>query len=123
MECIRGSHRWGKGFRPMRFDGTRLYAKDDFETMPDINAMRAQLDVATWSVAPGDAIAFSFRTVHGAPANHSPVPRRIFSARWVGDDAVYAERAGRGSPPITDLALRDGEPFDDPRFPVVYRTP
>jgi ectoine hydroxylase-related dioxygenase (phytanoyl-CoA dioxygenase family) len=123
MECIRGSHRWGKGFRPMRFDGTRLYAKDDFETMPDINAMRAQLDVATWSVAPGDAIAFSFRTVHGAPANHSPVPRRIFSARWVGDDAVYAERAGRGSPPITDLALRDGEPFDDPRFPVVFRTP
>ena len=123
MECIRGSHRWGKGFRPMRFDGTRLYAKDDFEAMPDINAMRGQLDVATWSVAPGDAIAFSFRTVHGAPANHSPVPRRIFSARWVGDDAVYAERAGRGSPPITDLALRDGEPFDDPRFPVVYRTP
>lgn len=122
MESIRGSHRWGKGFRPMRFDGTRLYAKDDFETMPDINAMRAQLDVATWSVAPGDAIAFSFRTVHGAPANHSSVPRRIFSARWVGDDAVYAERAGRGSPPITGLALRDGDPFDDPRFPVIYRT-
>jgi ectoine hydroxylase-related dioxygenase (phytanoyl-CoA dioxygenase family) len=122
MECVRGSHRWGKGFRPMRFDGTRLYAEDSFEVMPDIDAMRDQLDVATWDVAAGDAIAFSFRTVHGAPANHSAVPRRIFSARWVGDDAVYVQRAGRGSPPITGLTLRDGDPLDDPLFPVVYRS-
>jgi ectoine hydroxylase-related dioxygenase (phytanoyl-CoA dioxygenase family) len=123
MECIRGSHRWGRDFRPMRFDGSRLYPQDSFEAMPDIEALRDTLDVATWDVAPGDAIAFSFRTVHGAPANHTQVPRRIFSARWVGDDAVYAQRAGRGSPPITGLTLRDGDPFDDPQFPVVYRTP
>ena len=121
MECVRGSHRWGKDFRPMRFNGTRLYETDDFETMPDIEAQRAELDIAGWAMEPGDAIAFNFRTVHGAPANRSPVPRRVFSARWVGDDAVWAERAGKGSPPITGLGLRDGDPFDAPIFPVVWR--
>lgn len=122
MECISGSHRWGKGFRPMRFDGTRLYENDDFEVMPDIEAMRGQLDIAGWDMEPGDAIAFSFRTVHGAPANRSPRARRVFSARWVGDDVVFAKRAGRTSPPFPDLRLEDGEPLDTPLFPVVYRS-
>jgi ectoine hydroxylase-related dioxygenase (phytanoyl-CoA dioxygenase family) len=121
MECVRGSHKWSKGFRPMRFDGTRLYQNDDFEVMPDIEALRPQLDIAAWDMEPGDAIAFNFRTVHGAPGNHSPAMRRVFSARWVGDDAVFAERAGKGSPPITGLGLRDGDPFDAPIFPVVFR--
>jgi ectoine hydroxylase-related dioxygenase (phytanoyl-CoA dioxygenase family) len=120
MESISGSHRWGKGFRPMRFDGTRLYENDDFEVMPDINAMRDQLEIAGWDMQPGDAIAFSFRTVHGAPANRSPLQRRVFSARWVGDDAVFAQRAGRTSPPFPGLTLTDGAPFDAPLFPVVY---
>lgn len=121
MECVRGSHRWGKGFRPMRFDGTRLYEHDDFETMPDIEAMRTELDIAGCDMQPGDAIAFNFRTVHGAPGNQSPRMRRVFSARWVGDDAVYAERSGKGSPPFTGLTMKNGDPFDAPIFPVVYR--
>lgn len=123
MECVRGSHRWGKGFRPMRFDGTRLYEHDDFETMPDIEAQRSELDIAGWDMQPGDAIAFNFRTVHGAPANQSPRMRRVFSARWVGDNAVYAERGSDGSPPFAGLTMAHGEPFDAPIFPVVWREP
>ena len=122
MACVRGSHRWGRGFRPMRFDGTRLYERDDYEAMPDIDSMRDSLDIATWDVEPGDAIAFDFRTVHGAPANTSARPRRVFSARWVGDDAVYVDRGGKGSPPLTGLGLADGEPLHGPRFPVVFST-
>jgi ectoine hydroxylase-related dioxygenase (phytanoyl-CoA dioxygenase family) len=121
LECVRGSHRWGKDFRPMRFNGTRLYENDNYEVMPDIAAARDQFDIVSWEMRPGDAVAFNFRTVHGAPANHSAVVRRVFSARWVGDDAVWAERAGKGSPPITGLGLRDGDPFDAPIFPVVWR--
>ncbi|CAN5855224.1 phytanoyl-CoA dioxygenase family protein [soil metagenome] len=122
MECIRGSHLWGRGFRPMRFDGSKLYEKDDFEPMPDIAAMRDTLDIAAWDVEPGDAIAFHFRTVHGAPGNSTPRMRRVFSARWVGDDAVFAQRSGRTSPPFTGLGLADGAPLDAPIFPVVHRT-
>lgn len=121
MECVRGSHRWGQDFRPMRFDGTRLYENDNYDALPDIDAAREQFDIAGWDMEPGDVIAFNFRTVHGAPGNRSPVARRVFSARWVGDDAVYADRGGKGSPPIQGLSMRDGDPFDDPMFPVVWR--
>ncbi len=122
MECVAGSHRWGKAFRPTRFDGTALYQHDAFEAMPDIDAQRGELTILAWDMAPGDAIAFSFRTVHGAPANRSATPRRVFSSRWVGDDAVFADRGGRTSPPFPGLRLRHGEPLDAPEFPVVYRS-
>ena len=120
MECVAGSHRWGKGYRPTRFDGTPLYAKDDFESIPDIDGQRANLRILGWDMQPGDAIAFSFMTVHGAPANRSRTVRRAFSSRWLGDDTRYARRAGKTSPPFPDLALDDGAPLDIPLFPMVY---
>ena len=121
MECVRGSHRWGQDFRPMRFDGTRLYENDNYAALPDIDAARDQFDIAGWDMEPGDVIAFNFRTVHGAPGNRSQIARRVFSARWVGDDAVYADRGGKGSRPIKGLTMKHGDPFDDPMFPVVWR--
>lgn len=121
MECVAGSHRWGRDFSPTRFDGTPLYAQDRFEPIPDIEAERGRHTLLGWPMAPGDAIAFSFRTVHGAPANRSAVPRRVFSARWVGDDAVFADRGGRTSPPFPGLGLKHGDPLDLPEFPVVWR--
>jgi ectoine hydroxylase-related dioxygenase (phytanoyl-CoA dioxygenase family) len=120
-EYVAGSHRWGQDFRPTRFDGTPLYAQDDFETLPDIEARRAELTIVGEAVQPGDALAFHFRTVHGAPANRSTARRRAFSARWVGDDATFADRGGKTSPPFPDLKLRHGDPLDAPEFPVVYR--
>ena len=120
MECVAGSHRWGRGFRPTRFDGTPLYAHDDFEQVPDIEAKRGELAIVGWDMEPGDAIAFSFRTVHGAPANRSARTRRAFSSRWVGDDAVFVERGGKTSPPFPDLKLKPGEPLVSPEFPLIY---
>src|ERR1700732_1071516 len=40
LECVAGSHRWNaSGYRPKRFDGTPLYANDDFEEdVPDIDS-------------------------------------------------------------------------------------
>jgi len=120
MECIAGSHRWGKDFRPTRFDGTALYAKDDFEPIPDIDSHRGDYRIVGWDMEPGDAIAFNYRTVHGAPANRSERSRRVFSSRWVGDDAVFVDRGGKTSPPFPDLKLRHGDPIYGPEFPLVY---
>lgn len=121
MECVAGSHLQGKGFRPTRFDGTPLYSKDEFEPMPNIDAHRDAYHIVGWDMEPGDAIAFTYRTVHGAPANVSNRPRRVFSSRWLGDDTVFAERGGKTSPPFPDLKLKHGEPLDVPEFPLVHR--
>ena len=73
---------------------------------------------------PGDAVAFSFLTLHGAPGNVSEtVRRRAFSARFVGDDAVFRDLGGLGSPPFRDIALADGAPLAGPEFPVVFPPP
>jgi ectoine hydroxylase-related dioxygenase (phytanoyl-CoA dioxygenase family) len=122
LECVAGSHRWSAaGFRPRRFDGTPLYAEDDFQAIPDIEAQRDRLGIRAWELEPGDAVAFHFRTIHGAPANRSTVPRRLFSARWMGSDARFVRRKGRTSPPFPGLALEDGSRLDVPEFPVAYR--
>ena len=122
IEYVAGSHLWGKDYRPKRFDGSDLYPGDSAEEMPDIGGLRDELEIVGWAMEPGDAVAFTFLTVHGAPANTSPrLRRRVFSARWVGDDAVFADRGAPTSPPFPDLALEDGEALDDPEFPLVYR--
>jgi ectoine hydroxylase-related dioxygenase (phytanoyl-CoA dioxygenase family) len=122
LECIAGSHRWNRaGFQPLRFDGTPLYPDGGFEKLPDLDARRAELRIHGWALEPGDAVAFSFRTLHGAPANVSATVRRVFSHRWVGADAHFVRRGAAGSPPFPHLTLADGAPFDAPEFPVVYQ--
>ena len=121
IEYVAGSHKWGKSFRPMRFDGSALFPDDDSDPVPDIDGNRGDYDIRGWAVEPGDAVVFDFRTLHGAPANDSPIRRRVISLRWVGDDAKFVKRTGPTSPAFPDLDYNHGDPFDGPDFPVIYR--
>lgn len=122
IEYVAGSHRWSRDFRPQRFDGSALYTGDEAEAVPDVETERARgnVEVVGWAMQPGDAVAFDFRCLHGAPANHTTNRRRAVSFRWVGDDARFARRKGRTSPPFPHLAFEDGDPFEGPDFPVVW---
>jgi ectoine hydroxylase-related dioxygenase (phytanoyl-CoA dioxygenase family) len=121
LECVAGSHLWGI-HKPKRFDGTDLYENDATVEMPDIDNHRDEYRILAWAMEPGDAVAFDFRTIHGASANKTRANRRrVFSARWVGDDAVFADRKGKGSPPFRHLTLKDGEKLDGPDFPIAYQ--
>ncbi len=120
LEFIAGSHKWGKSYRPQRFDGTPLNADDGLEELPDIEADRAAFDIIGWAVSPGDAIAFDYRTVHGAPANPNGDQRRAFSLRLVGDDARFARRPGlTTSPPFPKVTLQDGDRLRGEDFPIL----
>lgn len=119
-EFVAGSHAWGRWFRPERFNRTPLFADDGMEPVPDIDAEREKYRILGWDLEPGDAVAFHFMTLHGAPANRSRQRRRrAVSTRWIGDDAVFAARKGVTSPPFRGLALKPGEPMDAPEFPLV----
>lgn len=121
LEFVAGSHAWGKYFAPERFNKAPLYETSDFEPLPDIDGHRGDFDIVGWALEPGDAVAFSFRTLHGAPPNRSlDRRRRAFSSRWVGDDARFAERPGMTSPPFPDVTLRQGDEMDAPEFPLVW---
>ena len=121
LRCVAGSHAWEQSHRPKRFDGSDLYDGDESEEIPDIDANPDRYEILAWPLEPGDAVAFDFRTVHGAAANTgSGTRRRVFSARWVGDDAVFVDREGKGSPPFPHLTLASGEPLTGPDFPVAW---
>ncbi len=124
VEFILGSHRWGRWFTPTKFVGVDYERSDqDYETMPDIEAERDRHEIVAFELAPGDCVAFHFRTVHGAPGNASPdTRRRAISFRWTGDDARFALRQGEMSPPFPDFAecsLSPGDPLDSALFPVI----
>jgi len=121
LEFVGGSHKWGKFFRPERFNKTALNDNDGLEPVPDIERHRGGYNILGWELEPGDAVAFNYRTLHGAPANTSKVEqRRAFSLRLLGDDARFARREGRvTSPPFRGVALKHGDAMDAPEFPLL----
>jgi ectoine hydroxylase-related dioxygenase (phytanoyl-CoA dioxygenase family) len=122
VEFVAGSHRWGRWFRPRKFSGVAYdHQSDALEDMPDIDAHRSDYRLLSWDVELGDAIAFTFLTIHGAPGNPTSGRRRAFASRWLGDDAVYAQRPGEISPPFPglDQRLKPGEPMAAEEFPLV----
>ena len=123
LEFVSGSHLWGKSFRPQRFNGDPLNEKDGLEDIPDIDANRENYDIIGWDLMPGDAVAFDYRIVHGAPANNSlNKQRRAFSLRLVGDDTRFVRRENIiTSPPFDEVKLQHGDPLAGDEFPLLYQ--
>lgn len=124
LSFIVGSHRRNKRFIPRRFADQSEYVDvaRDFVHLPSADELGNEPTI-TCPVQPGDAIAFHFRTLHCAPgtAGHNVKRRRAVSFRYVGDDARFATRPWRTSPPLEGNGLQPGDVLNDPRFPVVAR--
>lgn len=123
LRCIAGSHRWPKMVLPVRWLAeTSFYAgENDYLPVPDPDREPERYRVLEWPMQPGDAVAFHYRTVHGARGNLSDRRRRALSLRWVGDDARYVTRPGRTSPPFPGHGMQDGERLREDWFPVIWR--
>jgi len=121
LRLIAGSHRWEQQVRPVRWlDSSDFYtATQEYRSVPDPDS-EPEHRVLEWDMQPGDAIAFDFRTVHGARGNTEATRRRVLSLRWVGDDVRYAERPGRTSPPYPGHSMQPGQRLREDWFPVVW---
>ncbi len=120
VEYIKGSHRWGEKFRPASFGNNNQYT-EDLPEVPDIEAMRAQIDTIQFELEPGDCTVHHGLTVHCAPGNlSSERRRRAHTSRWVGDDVVFHPRDGlQEMPPMPDI--QPGDVLDSELWPVIYR--
>ncbi len=119
-EFIIGSHNWNKQFLPTKFFGHNYEQKDkEFENIPNIEENRNKYEISSWKLNIGDAVAFNFATIHGAPENNSNNRRRAFSVRFTGDDSTYIKRKGEMSPPFPELNLKNGDSLDCKTFPVL----
>ncbi len=122
LRCVAGSHRWPKLVLPVRWlSDESFYADSDaYIPVPDPDAAPDRYRVLEWEMQPGDAVAFHFRTLHGARGNFTTERRRAFSLRFVGDDAVYGTRPGRTSPPFPGHDMMPGQRLREDWFPVVW---
>ncbi len=121
VRIIAGSHRWEKLVLPTRWlSNEDFYAgSDDYLPVPDPDAEPDKFNVLEWAMEPGDAVAFHYRTVHGARGNLSVNRRRAFSMRVVGNDARYVSRPGPTSPPFPGHGMSDGQVLREDWFPFL----
>ncbi len=119
LRCVAGSHLWHQPVLPTRWLAeTSFYPdKDTYQPVPDPDS--DGMDIREWNMEPGDAVAFNFMTLHGAHGNETPMRRRAFSLRLVGDDARYVSRPGRTSPPFPNHGMQDGDRLREDWFPVL----
>ncbi len=120
LRCVAGSHRWDKEVLPTRWLAeTDFYpASDEYLPVPDPDA--EGMTIVEFAMEPGDAVAFDYRTLHGARGNDSTTRRRAFSLRLIGDDARYVERAGPTSPPFPGHDMVAGQKLREDWFPTIF---
>lgn len=122
VQYVKGSHQGSQLYRPERFNGDALIENDTREAVPDIANNPDQFTILGWDVKPGDAIAFDFRTLHGAAGNNATTRRRAISFRLVGDDARISAEPAKCSPAFPDLDIPLGAALSGHDFPVLYQT-
>jgi hypothetical protein len=123
LEFVRGSHR-GTLYNGSAFaaddDTAPLYGHSRLPRLPDIEADRANWDIVSWDVAPGDLIFFHLGVLHGGAGTEPGMRRRTVSLRFLGPDVVYdgRPRDEKGAQEGNDVALsgiyaglRHGDPF------------
>jgi ectoine hydroxylase-related dioxygenase (phytanoyl-CoA dioxygenase family) len=121
LRFVAGSH-LGPWLMPRSFMDrqARWFPEGSLADLPDIDADPAAFPILGWALEPGDVVAFHMLTLHAAAG--SATRRRVFSARYVGDDVVHAPRAWETSPEFPGLEdeLPVGAPLDHPLFPMVW---
>ncbi len=120
LKSLAGSHKLNKEVRPTSWSNNENFYEDSgvFMDLPDTN----EFELKEWRTEPGDAIAFNFKTVHGANANLTNKISRTLSFRLLGDDAVYKQRSGRTSPSFPDINQKDGERLREDWFPTLVNS-
>ena len=99
------------------FGDEEAFFEGDYMPVPDPEA--EGMPIVEYEMEPGDAVAFHFRTLHGARGNQSDTRRRAFSLRLVGDDARYVTRPGPTSPPFPGHGMVAGQKLREDWFPML----
>ncbi|WP_454784361.1 phytanoyl-CoA dioxygenase family protein [Legionella sp. WA2024007413] len=124
LEFIAGSH-LGPWFMPRSFmdSQAKWFPEGSLAELPDIDSKREDYPIIGWEITPGDVVCFHMLTLHAAGGVGSQ-KRRVFSVRFLGDDAIHAPRKWATSPDFPGLSeqLPEGAQMDHPLFPVVWES-
>lgn len=98
----------------------KWFSEGSLADLPKMTLAENAARVIGWALQPGDMVAFHMLTLHAAAG--SATRRRVFSARYLGDDMVHAPRAWRTSPEFAGLreTLAASAPMQHELFPQVW---
>ena len=126
LEFIPGSHHWGKKYHPFITDQLGAFVKylkpedPQYDEMPDFEADRDKYEIKSWSLEPGDMLAFDGFIVHSAKGNQTSTRRRRgYAVRFATDGATYDPNQGVANW-LEDESLEPGASFESTKFPVIY---
>jgi ectoine hydroxylase-related dioxygenase (phytanoyl-CoA dioxygenase family) len=123
LELIAGSH-VGPWLMPRSFMDAQAkwFPEGTLEDLPNIEAARADFPILSWSLEPGDAVCFHMLTLHATRGVTGEARRRVFSVRFLGDDARHAPRRWKTSPEFPGLTneLGAGAPMNHSLFPLLW---
>ena len=102
----------------------------DFSTksqdeVPDIDADPDSFGVVSWAMETGDCVVFNGRTMHGGSGKlDSDAPLRVFTSKWLGDDAHVVFRDVGMDPDhsaiMTEYGLAPGDRPGTDLYPRVW---
>lgn len=123
LELVAGSH-LGPWLMPRSFMDAQAkwFPEGTLADLPNIDAKRDDFPIIGWDLQPGDAVCFHMLTLHGTRGVTGPQRRRVFSARFLGDDIRHAPRRWKTSPEFPRLTeqLPAGAPMDHALFPLLW---
>lgn len=123
MKFAKGSHLWGKIFKPVMIgNGQDAKGAAEFDgPAPDIDSDPDKYNVELYEMDRGDALFFHSATLHGGEPNRSPgTRRRALSLRYAGNSATWEPRDYVPSRPDTPT-LTPGGSLDGEDYPVIWR--
>ncbi len=130
MGYVRGSHLWGRTFKPSDFvtdTGTFPEVEGvDLAGLEELGPITADThDLVFFDARPGDVIVHHWATVHGSAGNVSATRRRrAASVRYAPEGCVFYRRPSSPEPFRNTLDLVDGDALElSDRFPVVWPRP
>lgn len=120
LRVVPGSH-LGTIYAPVEFSATSATIErgDALEPVPDVDD--AGLEVWSWDLAAGDAIALDSRALHATGRGALDRPFRRFSTRWASPQIRYRNRP-TGTATFWDVLapeLRDGDAIVGEVFPLI----
>jgi ectoine hydroxylase-related dioxygenase (phytanoyl-CoA dioxygenase family) len=122
LRFVAGSHA-GTWYMPRTFRDhqAKWFPEGSLAELPPIDQQPDQHRQLAWALQPGDVVAFHMLTLHASGGVGATQRRRVFSARYLGDDMRHAVRPWRTSPPFSGLSerLADGAELADDLFPLV----
>lgn len=135
LAFVPGSHRGGTVWDQPDFGTLNPDAKSDIDRsdfsgiaeadIPDIDADRDAYGVVSWAMEPGDCVVFNSRILHGGSGRLADdTELRVFTSKWLGDDARIAFRDVGMDPDFSSImrahGLDDGDRPGTELLPLVW---